>query len=305
MGWKTIIVRGTEKIFLKNNQFAYLKDQQTIFIPFHDIDCVVLENNYTYITGQLLSKLAQHNVFLLVCDLKYDPNGIFLPFSTHWKPLGVLKLQMEIGVHFKKQIWTNLIKQKIINSSVILKRANINSEKIKYLQNLAKTITYNDATNREGTAAGVFFRSLFGSRFIRHADDGINSALNYGYKIIMSAFTRSLAKYGLNNYLGVHHHGQENPFNLSCDLMEPLRPLVDNLVVEMGENIHDKLTYNQRLELIKLLQEKVFIDNHLRTTSNAIDVMARSFLSALKQNDSTQLLIPSLAITENEYQEDV
>lgn len=174
-------------------------------------------------------------------------------------------------------------------------------QEIAKISNLAKHIEYNDYKNHEGYGAKIFYRCLYGSSFIRHADDGINSALNYGYKILMSAITRSCAKYGLNTYLGIHHHGQTNPFNLSCDFIEPLRPLVDYFVSSMGETITDKLTYNQRLELIKILHSKVMINNQIRTVTNAIEMMIRSFLSALKATNSSLIFLPKIIKTDNVY----
>lgn len=63
----------------------------------------------------------------------------------------------------------------------------------------------------------MYFRSLFGSDFIRFYDDNVNAALNYGYTIIASAIIRNLAVYGLNTYLGIHHSSKINNFNLAYD----------------------------------------------------------------------------------------
>jgi len=98
---------------------------------------------------------------------------------------------------------------------------------IETIERFIKTLVFGDETNREGLAAKVFFRELYGSNFIRFSDDGINNALNYGYKILTGAISRTISKYGLNNYLGLFHIGKTNPYNLACDFIEPLRPLVD------------------------------------------------------------------------------
>lgn len=37
---------------------------------------MVLENNYTYITTQILAKLVTNDIFVIICDDKYDPVGI-------------------------------------------------------------------------------------------------------------------------------------------------------------------------------------------------------------------------------------
>jgi len=58
--------------------------------------------------------------------------------------------------------------------------------------------------------AKYFFQKLYGKDFVRFADDNINGALNYGYKILTSALSRTLISYGLNNHLGIKHCGPTN-----------------------------------------------------------------------------------------------
>ena len=305
MSWRTIVVKESQKIFVRQNQFAFQKEEETILIPFHDIDCVVLENNYTFITPRLLVLLAEYNIFLLVCDERHDPSGIFLPFSNHWAPLEILNLQIKMGVHFKKQIWTSLIKAKLQNSILVLEKLQFQEKEIIKIKRLHDTLLYNDVKNYEGAAAAIFFRCLYGSSFVRHTDTGINRALDYGYKILLSAISRSLAKYGLNNHLGVFHIGKQNAFNLACDLIEPFRPLVDYFVTKMGEEISEQLEYNQRLELIKILQYRVDFDQQIRTVSNAVELMVKSFLTSLKTENTQKLKLPRFLVLNNNYHPDV
>ena len=53
-----------------------------------------------------------------------------------------------------------------------------------------------DSGNREGLAAKMVFRELFGDDFKRYADDSINAALNYGYSILRSQIARALVARG-------------------------------------------------------------------------------------------------------------
>ena len=92
---------------------------------------------------------------------------------------------------------------------------------------LLHTVAPDDATNREGIVAKMFYRAMYGSSFIRFNDDMVNKALNYGYKIMVSALSRTIVKFGLNLFLGIKHKGPSNPFNLSYDVVEPYRPVVD------------------------------------------------------------------------------
>ncbi|WP_375317716.1 type II CRISPR-associated endonuclease Cas1 [Spiroplasma endosymbiont of Virgichneumon dumeticola] len=141
--------------------------------------------------------------------------------------------------------------QKIKNTLIIMKYLKCSEKSIMMIENFYNDIAFGDANNREGLTAKIFFRELYGSGFIRFNDDGINSALNYGYKILMSAISRTISKYGLNNYLGIFHIGKSNPYNLACDFIEPLRPIVDYWVTKNIDTINNSISYNHRLELIK------------------------------------------------------
>lgn len=47
-----------------------------------------------------------------------------------------------------------------------------------------------DKTNREGHAAKVYFNLLFGTTFSRGKEDNDNTALDYGYTLILSMINR-------------------------------------------------------------------------------------------------------------------
>lgn len=193
------------------------------------------------------------------------------------------------------------MRSQIINASIVLEKLKYVPEEVNKLRFFADKLTSNDETNREAIAAKVFYRCLYGSEFIIRSDDGISSALKYGSKLLASAITRSLVKYGFHTHLGINHHGQENPFNLSYDLIEPFRPIIHYFVKLMGENIGDTLLYNQRLELIGLLSYRIIINEELRTVMSAIDVMVKSLFTAFKNQDSGCLHVPRIPLADNKY----
>ncbi len=294
MSWKTIIVRESSYLFLKNNQLHFKQNNEKGAFPLKDINCIIIEKTNTQLTVPLLNALVKANIYVIFCNEKHDPNGVILPFASYFQPLTVLHNQLEMGKNLKKQIWTRLIKMKISNQIRVCKYLNVKLELISKQERLLKDLHYNDSRNHEGISAHLFFRGLYGSSFVRHTDDGINAALNYGYKIILSALSRTIVKNGLLNYLGIHHVGKTNHFNLAYDFIEPFRPLVDYLVSEIGEEIGDCLIYNQRLKLVQLLHLKVKIQGQEHTVINAIELMINSFLQTIKQNDINLLSLPEI-----------
>jgi CRISPR/Cas system-associated endonuclease Cas1 len=73
---------------------------------------------------------------------------------------------------------------------------------------------------------------MFQEGFHRDKDGGdrINSLLNYGYGILRGHGMRAVIGAGLIPSLGCFHSHRANPFNLVEDLIEPFRPMVDDVV---------------------------------------------------------------------------
>lgn len=78
-----MIIKKSEKISLKQNQLCITTDKKESLFNLNDINCIVLENNYTYITTQILAKLVTNDIFVIVCDDKYDPVGITMSLNQH------------------------------------------------------------------------------------------------------------------------------------------------------------------------------------------------------------------------------
>ena len=105
--------------------------------------------------------------------------------------------------------------------------------------------------------------------FSRSAEVPVNAALNYGYSILLSAFNREIVANGYFTQLGICHNNMFNQFNLSSDLMEPFRVLVDRYVYFMKL---DKFTSEEKQKLINLLNDEVIIDTKRNYVNNAIKI---------------------------------
>lgn len=150
------------------------------------------------------------------------------------------------------------------------------------LDQYIKEIELGDVTNREGHAAKVYFNALFGLDFTRSADNSINAALNYGYGILLSCFNREIIANGYITQLGLFHDNMFNQFNLASDFMEPFRILVDKVVRQMGPQ---SFTHDEKIEILRFLNESVVIDGKYNYVSNAIKIYCRSLFDALNEED--------------------
>ena len=134
--------------------------------------------------------------------------------------------------------------------------------------------------------AKLYFKALFGKEFIRGAEDVINYGLNYGYEILRSQISKSICARGLNPSLGIIHRGYTNYFNLSDDIIEVFRPIIDNYVYV---NMKDAYIFKQqhKIDLVKSTLNDAFICGKKQTIYNTIDIYIDSIIKAFEYNDET------------------
>ena len=105
---------------------------------------------------------------------------------------------------------------------------------------------------------------------------------NYGYSIILSAFTREITANGYITQLGIFHDNMFNQFNLASDLMEPFRALVDREVLNMKLG---KFEHDEKMQLVNVLNQEVQIDGKIQYVNNAVKIYCKSIFDALNEDD--------------------
>lgn len=282
MGYRQVVIKKSNKIRLHDNNLVVINSEKERKIPLEDINFIILEDNSTVITARLLSEISKYYISLIICDEKYEPASIMLSYNNHYKQLETFSLQLNSSNDLKSKLWQSIVKKKIENEIVILEMSTCDDVTINKLKQYHSEVEENDVTNREGLAAKIYFRSIFGSQFIRFYDDGINSALNYGYTIIKSCILRTLVKFGLNSFIGIHHHSKTNNFNLAFDLIEPYRSIVDLYVYNNQDSITFPLPFDTRKELINLLNYEVISNNSHCTLEYSIELLVKSYIKSLE-----------------------
>lgn len=293
MGYRQVIIKKSEKLHFKDNQLIIDKDESSIKVPLEDISYILIEDSSTILTTRLLAELGKNAISLIVCDEKFEPTSIMYPYNYHFKQLDVFSHQLEIDDSIKNEFWNQIVKRKIENSIRVLEMTSKEEFPISKLTEYINEITDGDSKNREGLAAKMYFRSLFGSDFIRFYDDNVNAALNYGYTIIASAIIRNLAVYGLNTYLGIHHSSKINNFNLAYDFLEPYRSVVDKFVYDNKDDIVLPLSFEFRKKLINLLNKEVLHQNKKYTIEYSIGLLIKSYIKSFSSGE-IKLDLPSI-----------
>lgn len=192
-----------------------------------------------------------------------------------------MNTQIQWTQDVKDLVWTEIIKEKIRKQAQAIEKLNLKNSDLLY--SYIDEIETGDSTNREGHAAKVYFNSLFGSSFSRSDDCFTNSALNYGYGLLLSLVNREIVANGYLTQLGLFHKNVFNQFNLSSDLMEPFRPLFDLIVYSMPKGTD--LEHEDKLFLLNTLNERVQIGKAKQTVINAVGIYVKSILDALDNND--------------------
>ncbi len=280
MGWRTVVVNKNCKLSYKND-YLVIRSENLQMIHLSEINLIIIENGMVSITSYLINELINNKIKIIFCDEKHNPAGEVMPyygsFNTSKKVLNQVKWNKEK----KDYVWQQIVKQKIHNQAMVLKKLEIcGYEKLLEFEN---EVEIADKTNREGHAAKVYFNLLYGRDFIRGGCDNINSALDYGYSIILSTMNKEIVSKGYITQLGINHRNEFNEFNLSCDLMEPFRPLIDIIVYENIENDFDKKI---KYKLINVLSIKVEIAGREQYVANAIPIYIQNVFNALENEES-------------------
>ena len=168
--------------------------------------------------------------------------------TTTFKVYEILGARMEGNTLLRKHqyeytendIGRKIEQNKIKNQSQILKnirgKNQIMKEGIELLDKmvvqLEQQLEYLEVMGIEGNAARVYFSRVFDNvdwkgRKPRIKNDYVNVTLDIGYTMVFNIVDGILQVYGFDTYYGVFHKCFYMRKSLVCDLMEPIRPVVD------------------------------------------------------------------------------
>lgn len=289
MSWRTVVVASRCKLDYKMG-FMVIRAEETKKIFLDEVAVLLIENPAVSLTGCLLEALVEKKIRVIFCDSKRTPNAELVPYYNSYDCSRKLKAQMNWSDDLKGGVWADIVAEKIRKQADYLGELQKDRES-ELLRLYLSQIEHRDATNREGHAAKVYFNALFGMDFTRNEENVINAALNYGYGIILSAFNREIVAQGYVTQLGIFHDNMFNHFNLSCDLMEPFRVLVDRKVKSM--KFFD-FTSEEKHFLVGILNDTVVIDQTKQTVLNAIKYYCRSVFDALNEGELSLIRFYSL-----------
>lgn len=272
-----------QTLYFGNPAYLSLKDRQlvirlpdkdqSITRPIEDIGVVIVDNKQITLTSGLIEALLGNNCALITCDSSHLPVGLMLPLCGNTTQSERFRHQLSASLPLKKQLWQQTISQKIANQAQVLKECF--GVEVGNMLSWSKNVKSGDSDNLEARAAAYYWRNMFDNEdvFIRDREgEPPNNLLNYGYAILRAIVARGLVGSGLLPTLGIHHHNRYNAYCLADDIMEPYRPYVDELVVNIRKEFDntDFLDKEIKKRLLSIPTIEVRINNHRRPLMVAV-----------------------------------
>ncbi len=300
MGAKTVNMYGHQihigspsHLSLKNNQVQIRNKEtkDTSSVPVEDISSIILAHPQITLSAAVMAHCVAQGVGIISCDAKYLPIGMMLSLDGHSIQQRIISAQLKASKPLKKQLWQSIIEYKVRNQLRLLETLDLDHA---YLKRLSTEVKSGDNTAVEGKAARHYWRQYFCSVNAHHGipdatyrkRDGFppNNWLNYGYAILRSMVSRALTASGLLPVVGIFHHNKYNAYCLADDIMEPFRPIVDQLVYDlcMKHPLSMDIPMDIKSELLQIATLDCVLDQKQYTLHAALDrttaSLAQSFL---------------------------
>lgn len=286
MGFRTVIVNSRAKLEFRLN-FMIVRGENEKHIFIDEINTLIVQSTAVSLTAALLSELIRSGVKVIFCDEKFNPCSELVPYYGAHNTSKRYKIQMQWRDETKDEIWRLIIAQKITNQKNYLQKRGFSAE-AELIGSYIPDILPGDATNREGHSAKVYFNCLMPCGVSRRDGGFLNGCLNYGYAVLLSCFNREIVASGYLTQFGIWHDNEFNQFNLSSDLMEPFRTIVDEVAFSLPEG--DK---EFKRKMADILNFQISIDGKTTTLDLAVRTYVRSVLNALEASDPSLIIFPS------------
>jgi CRISPR-associated protein Cas1 len=267
------------------------KDREEIGrIPLDDVAAVIVHAHGVTWSTNLAVALAERGALMVLCGSNHAPVAVCMPLDGHHGQNARMRAQWETGKPLAKQLWREVVVAKIRWQAAVLESRGV---PVDAFDMLVRRIRSGDPDNVEAQAARRYWPMLMGEDFRRdHAADGVNGLLNYGYTILRSLLARSVVAAGLHPSIGIHHANRGNALALADDLIEPFRPLVDTMVVQLIARGCLEVTPEAKGAFAGLIAIDLPGETGTTTVSGAAVRLAQSLCRCFETGKSSELSLP-------------
>ena len=300
-----IHITKADDLSISNNQLVMIDEDnndEKNKISLNDISAIVIENCHCKISAILQLRLVENNIPIIICNEKHQPEIHSLGLFNHFQVTLRINEQIEWSKKKKENLWLKIVENKIENQKELLKYLEKSDVSIARLESYKENLKKNDtsAEHQEAIASRIYFQELYSNNFKRFNEDGVNSALNYGYMILRAIISSKIVAKGFHPSLGLHHKSQFNAYNFSDDIIEIFRPMVDYLIYMNKDILNEvKLSKEIRQKILLVAQQKVFFKEKKYNFSQVIDYYLDSIRNYFLKDE--EVIIPKLSVNDYEY----
>ena len=235
-----VMLSSGEKLSFKNDNLVVSSAEEGIrFQTTCDRLFAVFLVGHLTVTSGLLQRAKKFGFSIVMLTHGLSPYG-----SWFAKAEGNVVLRRKQYEYQRLEIAQRLVVNKIENQLAMLQKRRNKTEELKNALALLKDyagrlpdekLALQDILGIEGVAAKVYFKQMFDQhnwqgRKPRVKHDIINLLLDMGYTQLFNIMDSLLNLYGFDVYQGVYHQTFYQRKSLVCDLIEPFRPIVDQVI---------------------------------------------------------------------------
>lgn len=297
MAWRGVHMSEAARLAISHGQLVVSGANGDVTLAPEDLAFLIIDTPKVTISSAAISTLMDNGVAIIQCDGKHLPSGLMLPFHSHYRQGDIARRQIAATTPFKKRCWQTIVRAKIKNQATALDA--LGRSGASELQNMMGRVKSGDPDNIEAQAARCYWERLF--QDFKRKDDGDrrNGLLNYGYAVIRSCVARALVGCGFLPAFGLHHDSATNAFNLVDDIIEPFRPITDEIAAKrFAETPEEKaLTLDDRRQMVSAANASVLLGQETMTVLACCERVAQSLARALTAGDPGQLELPQFRFT--------
>jgi CRISP-associated protein Cas1 len=231
---------------LTNDNVRFIRDGEAVNqMSTHNIFAVFIVGEMS-ITTALLKKLTAQgiSVFLLNTNLRTKASVMAEAGGNY------LLREKQYACDKELTIAANIVANKINEQEKILKKCKktYDSNVFKNARDMLQKVDDNQQLlGIEGNVGKTYFQSIFSDiGWVRRApqtkEDILNLLLDIGYTYLFNYTDSLLRLFGFDTYKGFYHQLFFQRQSLVCDVMEPMRPIIDYRLVKSYnlKQIHEK-----------------------------------------------------------------
>lgn len=211
-------------------------------VSIHKTFAVFICGDLSFTTG-FVKKARDFGVSIFLLKHNFEMyGGLFTTAEGHY----ILRMkQYEQSEEKQLTMAKFLVINKIINQTETLLSRSYDNSKNEWKDKLSQTLEkinsvkdHNELLGIEGNYSKEYFKQHFDSmewrrRAPRTKEDINNFLLDMGYTMLFNLVDSLLRLHGFDTYKGFYHRLFFQRRSLACDIMEPLRPLIDKKILKM------------------------------------------------------------------------